>query len=159
MALTVQQIVSGLRISRSEFGRIFLAAQMDVVVSGADRQPFDAVTHAGNDQQAFTEALNWAEQKQFLDAMVRGIVNDHLEDGSITAELAEEAMANGSTDPAHKAALQAMMDLSRGFDRPEIQRYGMNLGMRWTVKVLADGALKGTGILIGPNLVLTASHV
>ncbi len=57
MAINIAQIVNALRISRSEFGRIFVQAQMALVENGDDRQPFEAVSHSGIDQKAFTEAL------------------------------------------------------------------------------------------------------
>ena len=142
MALSITQVVNGLRISRSEFGRIFVQAQMDLVANGQDRQLFEAVTHSGSDQEAFTEALNWAEQKQLLDTMLRAIVAEGLEDGSITAALTAEAIA-ANQDPGRKAALQAITDLSRGFSRPEVFYRGVNIGMRWTVKIMVDGAFKG----------------
>ena len=49
MAPSIAQIVNALRISRSEFGRIFVQAQMDLVENGEDRQLFDAVAHSGID--------------------------------------------------------------------------------------------------------------
>jgi hypothetical protein len=158
MALSIPQIVNGLKISRSEFGRIFVQAQMDLVETGEELQRFEAVTHSGIDEDAFSEALTWAEQKQFLDTMVRAIVAEGLEDGSITAALTAEAIA-ANQDPGRKAALQAITDLSRGFKQPEVFYRGVNIGMRWTVKIMVDGAFKGTGVLIGPHLVLTAWHV
>lgn len=158
MNLSIPQIVQALRISRSEFGRIFLQAQMDLVQNGEERQPFEAVTHSGIDQDAYAEALTWADQKHFLDIMVRAIAAENLEDGSITAALTADAAAT-SPDPVRKAALQAITDLSKGFLRPEVFFRGVNIGMRWTVKIMVDGAFQGTGILIGPHLVLTAWHV
>src|SRR5262249_32444311 len=80
------------------------------------------------------------------------------EDGSITEALTAEAV-DASQDPGHKAALQAITELSKGFSRPEVFFRGVNIGMRWTVKIMVDGGFKGTGILIGPHLVLTAWHV
>jgi V8-like Glu-specific endopeptidase len=158
MPLTIPEIVNALRISRSEFGRIFLQAQMNLVENGEERQLFEAVTHSGGDQEAYTEALTWAEQKHFLDTLVRAIAAENLENGSVTAALTADAAANNA-DPAIKAALQAITDQSRGFARPEVFFRGINIGMRWTVKVMVDGSFKGTGILIGPHLVLTAWHV
>jgi hypothetical protein len=158
MALTIPQIVDALRISRSEFGRVFVQAQMDLVQDPRDRTPFEAVTHAGVDRDAFTEALNWAKQSQFLDALVRAIVNAQLDDGRIAAALAAEAAA-ATQDPQRRSALQAMENVARGFARPEQAYRGFNVGMRWTVRILINNAFQGTGILIGPHLVLTAWHV
>ena len=158
MTLTIEQIAGALRISRSEFGRIFVQAQMAVAENPGERVLFDAIAHAGVDRDAFIEALRWAEQKQYLDALVRAVVAEGLEDGSITAALAAEA-ASISQDANRKAALQAITDVAKGFQRPEVLYRGVNIGMRWTVKVLIDGKSSGTGILIGPHLVLTAWHV
>jgi V8-like Glu-specific endopeptidase len=158
MALSIPQIVNALRISRSEFGRIFLQAQMGLVENGEERQLFEAVTHSGIDQEAYAEALTWADQQHFLEIMVRAIAAENLEDGSIYAALTADAAAT-SSDPARKAALQAITDLSKGFLRPEVFFRGVNIGMRWTVKIMVDGSFQGTGILIGPHLVLTAWHV
>ena len=158
MPLSIPQIVNALRISRSEFGRIFVQAQMDLVANGEDRQLFEVVARSGFDQDAFAEALTWAAQKNFLDPIVRAIVAEGLEDGSITAALTAEAMA-ANENAARRAALQAITDLARGFERPEVFFRGLNIGMRWTVKIMVDGVFQGTGILIGPHLVLTAWHV
>jgi V8-like Glu-specific endopeptidase len=158
MALTIEELVDALRISRSEFGRIFVQAQMDVVENPGDRVLFDAVSHSGVDREAFAEALRWAQQNQYLDRLVRAIVGENLEDGRITAALATEAAA-ASQDEGRKATLQAMTDRAKGFLNPEVFFRGVNIGMRWTVKILLNGAFSGTGILIGPHLVLTAWHV
>jgi hypothetical protein len=158
MALNIPDIVKALRISRSEFGRIFLQAQMDLVENGNDRQLFDAVAHSGIDQEAFSEALTWAEQKQFLEAVIRAIAFEGLEDGTITKALTAHALA-ASQDSGRTAALQAITNMSNGFTRPEVFFRGFNIGMRWTVKIIVNQAFQGTGILIGPHLVLTAWHV
>ncbi len=158
MALTIPQIVDALRISRSEFGRLFLQTQIDLVDDPRNRMPFEAVTHAGADSVAFTEGLNWAQQSGLLNVLVRAVVDEQLEDGHIAAALASEA-AGATNDPQHKSALQAMQNLAQGFARPEVAYRGFNVGMRWTVRILINNAFQGTGILIGPHLVLTAWHV
>lgn len=158
MAISIEEIVSGLKISRSEFGRIFLQAQMNTVQNPNDRVLFDAVVHSGIDQTAFKEALEWAQRTGYLEDLVRAIVAEGLEDGSITAALAREALASGGSSE-QKAALQAITNLAQGFQRPEVLYRGVNVGMRWTVRILIDGNFSGSGILIGPHLVLTAWHV
>ena len=64
MALTLDQIVDALRISRSEFGRIFVQAQIDLVANPADRILFDSVAHAADDKAAFREALSIAQDRK-----------------------------------------------------------------------------------------------
>jgi hypothetical protein len=118
MALNIPQIVNELQISRSEFGRIFLQAQMDPVENGQDRQLFEAAAHSRIDKEAFTEALTWAEQKQFLDAVVRAVAKETLEDGTITAALTAEAAA-ASQDPERKANLPRITDFARGLPTQE----------------------------------------
>jgi hypothetical protein len=86
MALTVEQIVAGLRISRGEFGRIFLQAQVDAVQNPADRASVDAVACSGVDQKAFAEALRWAQQNNYLDTIVRSVVAEGLENGSLPSQ-------------------------------------------------------------------------
>ncbi|MDQ6707961.1 MAG: serine protease, partial [Acidobacteriota bacterium] len=156
--MTLDQIVDALRISRAEFGRIFVVAQMDLVADPADRILFESVTHAADDKQAFRDALAIAQQSQFLDAFLHFISEENREDGTITQALVEDA-AKAAKNPQQQARLQAMTDFARGFQNPESIMRGMNIGMRWTVKVFVDGNPKGTGILIGPHLVLTAWHV
>jgi hypothetical protein len=158
MTITIDQIVDALRISRAEFGRIFVVAQIDLVANPADRILFESVTHAADDKEAFREALAIAQQGQFLDPFVHLISDENREDGTITKALVDDA-ASATHDPKQQARLQAMTDLARGFQNPEAIYRGMNIGMRWTVKVFVDGSPKGTGILIGPHLVMTAWHV
>jgi hypothetical protein len=158
MALTIEQITASLRITRDEFGRIFQRSQVDVMQNPADRALFEAVGTSGVDQEAFVQGLTFAQQNGFLDAIVRAVVIEGLEDGRITASLAAEA-ADATPNAERKAALQAITNVSRGFQRPEVLFHGVNVGMRWTVRILIDGTFSGTGILIGPHLVLSAWHV
>jgi Trypsin-like peptidase domain len=156
--LTIDQIVDALRISRAEFGRIFVVAQIDLVANPADRMLFEGVAKSADDKQAFREALAIAQQGQFLEPFLHLISEENREDGSITKAFIEDA-AQAAQDPQQQARLQAMTNLATGFQNPESIIRGMNIGMRWTVKVFVDGAPKGTGILIGPHLVMTAWHV
>ena len=47
--------------------------------------------HSGIDQEAYAEALTWADQQHFLEIMVRAIAAENLEDGSIYAALTADA--------------------------------------------------------------------
>ncbi len=156
MRLTIAAIADALRISRSEFGRLFLQAQAAVFDNPNDRKAFESVTQAGVDREAFEAALQWAQQKGFLPELAHAIADQGLEDGTI-AEARATAAAGGAGD--HAAALQAITDLARGYQDPKKAVRGITMGTRWTVRVLVDSAFQGTGILVGPHLVLTAWHV
>lgn len=79
MALTIDQILDGLMISRSEFQLVFLQAQIDTDQNGEDRATLEAVTNAAVDREAFRESLVWADQKGFLDSLVRIAVAESRE--------------------------------------------------------------------------------
>lgn len=148
--LTIPAIATSIRASRAEFGRLFLQAQIDFV-SPVDRVHFEAIAQSSEDVQAFTVGLTFAQTKGWLDALIDAIVDAGLDDGKIT----EAKLRRGAAGPE----LQAMTNLVAGFDNPELSWRGIASGMRWTVKVVVDAQPKGSGILIGPHLVLTAWHV
>ncbi|MBO0720271.1 MAG: trypsin-like peptidase domain-containing protein [Blastocatellia bacterium] len=150
--LPIEKIVKALRVTRTEFGNLFLQAQVDSPIS--DRKPFEAVTRKAADAEAFADALGFAQAEGWLDKLVVMIIDEGLEDGTLTQELAESAQDGGNN-----ATLQTIVDAARGFDSPYVMYRGIADGMKWTGKVLVAGVPKGTGILISPNLVLTAWHV
>src|SRR5215470_8569373 len=102
--ITMDQIVDALRISRAEFGRIFVVAQIDLVANPADRILFEGVTQLADDKQAFREALVVAQQGQFLDPFLHLISEENREDGSITKAFMDEA-AKAAQDPQQQARL------------------------------------------------------
>lgn len=156
MALTASEIAGALRISRSEFGRLFLQAQAAVFDEPNDREAFHSVTQAGVDREAFEAALQWAEQRGFLAELAHRIADEGLEDGTIAQARAAAAVAGADKNAA---VLQAITDLARGYQDPKKAVRGITMGTRWTVRVLVDNTFQGTGTLIGPHLVLTAWHV
>lgn len=152
--LPIDEIVSALKISRSEFGTCFLQAQVSFGILWAQRRTFESVTQAADDTQAYTEALKEAQLNDWLDVLVDIIVRQELETGEISRKLTEAAAKTDQT-----AELQAMVDTARGFEQPGIIYRGYNSAIRWTGKIFIDNKFQGTGVLIGPNLVLTAWHV
>ncbi|MGA9773323.1 MAG: trypsin-like peptidase domain-containing protein [Blastocatellia bacterium] len=152
--LVIEEIAKALKTSRAEFDTMFLQAQAKDGVLSADRKNFEAVVDPSlADVDAFEAALRFAEGRGWLETLVNIIIDEGLEDGSLTRQLTEAKASQG--DPA----LQAMTNLASGFEQPDIIYKGIGDGIRWTGKIIIDGAAKGTGILIGPNLVLTAWHV
>jgi hypothetical protein len=133
---------------------MFLQAQIKAGVTAGNRKHFEAVVDPSlADQDAFAVALRFALAEQWLEILVDIIIDEGLEDGSLTRELAESKANGGNVE------LQAMTNLASGFDQPDIIYRGIGDGMRWTGKIMVDGHPTGTGILISPNLVLTAWHV
>lgn len=152
--LTIDEIVSTLKISRSEFGNCFLRAQINHNVRLQERETFESVTHEADNAQAYTTALTLAEARGWLDTLVRLIDQQGLASGELSRRLFEEDV-KGSNDPQ----LQGMVNRTRNFGQPDVRYRGMGDAMRWTAKILIKGDFQGTGVLIGPNLVLTAWHV
>ncbi|WP_031364648.1 trypsin-like serine peptidase [Caballeronia sordidicola] len=152
MYLSIPEIVASLRVSRAEFARLFLQVQADEGLVPEGRVEFEGIALEGVDSEAFTTGLLHAQNKGWLKPLVHLIVQNGLEDGGMAKALIAAA-------PPGSAALNAITNAAAGFDNPEAVYRGVASGMRWTVKILVDGAAKGTGILIGPHLVLTAWHV
>ena len=150
--LTVDQILNALKTTREEFGSLFLQAQAQADVGALDRRHFEAVAASLPETEAFRTALLYAQAQGWLDVLADIIIEEGLEDGSLTRALAE-AGAGGA------AALQAMTNVARGFANPDTIIKGFGDGIRWTGKVIVDGQPNGTGVLIGPHLFLTAWHV
>jgi hypothetical protein len=152
--LTIDEIVGALKISRSEFGNCFLQAQINHSVRVEERELFEAVTQEADNAQAFATALTLAQTRGWLDTLVRLIDQQGLAGEELSRRLFEEDV-EASNDPR----LQGMANRMRNFGQPDVRYRGIGDAMRWTVKILIKGNFGGTGVLIGPNLVLTAWHV
>ena len=146
--LPIDQLVKALQLSRDEFATLFLQAQ----VGGSTRMNFEAVAQTAVGEAAFRAGLTYALEHHFLEPLIQGIIEDQREDGTIAAAILTKN-AQGS------AELQAMVDVVNGFGLPKAMAYRLLNGLKWTCKVYVDGHERGTGILVGPNLVLTAWHV
>jgi hypothetical protein len=150
--LPVAEIVPSLRTTRADFAELFLRAQAGL--QNSDRKPFDVVTDAHDDAAAFEASLTYAEGRGFLKDFVDLVVTAGLETGRLARALLEEAAPSDGV-----AELQAMANDAAGFFNPETWQRGFANGTRWTARVLIDGSFRGTGVLVSPNIVLTAWHV
>jgi hypothetical protein len=128
-------------------------AQIDAVADPSQRVAFEAVATSGVDVESFAAALQYAQANGWLEPLVHAIVEEGREDGRLTEALVKEKANAGD------AALQAIANVAAGFPQPEVAFRGYADVRHWTVKVLLDGTASGSGILIGPHLVLTAWHV
>lgn len=148
--LDPSEIAAALSTTRAEFSRLYLQAQPDAFAQ--DRYAFEVVAPQGDDRTAFGEALRFAQGKGFLERFAGLVVAANLEDGKIAQSLAG---INAQDNPA----LQAMMGVVAKFAHPHVVWRGISDAMRWTCRVEVGHAIKGTGFLVGPDLVLTAWHV
>ncbi|HEX8635319.1 MAG TPA: trypsin-like peptidase domain-containing protein [Pyrinomonadaceae bacterium] len=151
--VAIQTILDALKTTREEFGRLFLQAQAQVGIGAYDRKNFEAIALSLPDRAAYETALRYAQAQGWFDTLVNLIIEANLQNGSLTRAIAESHAGVGG------AALQAMTNLANGYSNPDIVYKGYGDGIRWTGKIIVDGVASGTGILIGPHLVLTAWHV
>src|SRR5687767_7500034 len=149
--LAVADIVPGLLTTRKDFMELFLRAQAHM--AGSQREAFDVVTQKADDAAAFTEALQDAAHRGFLEDFLDLVVNGGLATGQLVQALADDAASPAA------AQLQAITSKVRGFVDPETWQRGFANGTRWTVRILIDRQFMGTGVLVSPNMVLTAWHV
>lgn len=147
--LPARDIVQSLSATRAEFARLFLQAQIDVPAS--QRFAAEAVSQNPDRDLAFEEAIVFARNRGFLQGFLGLAVIHKLEDGRIAKALAEQHSGD--------ATLQAITNAANGFPQPHLIHRGYADAMRWTCAVQVNGQIKGTGFLVGPNLVLTAWHV
>lgn len=152
MAYSVDQIAAALKTNRREFSELFLQAQTGLPI--AKRIEFEVIAFdQADDSQAFKKAIIYAISNGFIEPLLMNIAESTLETGALLSIL-EQNTAQGNL-----GSLQAMTNLASGFLEPETMLRGFMKTNRLTGKVLIDGMPQGTGILIGPNLFLTAWHV
>jgi hypothetical protein len=148
----VDTVVAAIRASRAEFGDVFLRAQAGIRMD--NRQPFEgiaALAPSSDDRAAFREAVRFAEQGGWLADLIDELIAGDLETGALRTARVRQVKG--------EAFLQAITDVERGLADPQPLVRGLTDGMRWTAKVMIDGAARGTGVLVKPHLVLTAWHV
>lgn len=155
MALTSKEAAAAVSASRTDFARVFAEAQPTTAPPIA----FEAVAVAaseGTDADAFELAIEYAQTHGFAEALVFLLCEAGFDRGALLADLTGEALKRtdlGDLD------LQAMQNLQRGLAEPDVVVRGMKRAMRLTTRICVDGAARGTGLLVGPDLVLTAWHV
>lgn len=151
--ITVEQVVDAIRATRTEFSVAFLQAQTNSVAE--ERIAFEVVSQLVNEREAYREALLFAQGKGFFEILIDTLINISLEDGALKRL---RSGGNGAAG-AQPSTLQAMIDENLGFAQPDVMAKGYDNAIRWTGKVFIDSAFQGTGVLIGPHLLLTAWHV
>lgn len=175
--LTIGAIVEALACTRTEFDRLFLQAQTDAGIPVVQRRVFESlVTDIPDDRQAFGKALSegnraaemWRlekarqlaeegrpvelEENRFLTTFISLVALAGLENGQLTNYLLSQT-------PEGDAALEGISNPPAGFTDPLIHGKGIIKSTQFAGKVLLNGTAKGTGVLVGPHLFLTAWHV
>ena len=149
---TPSDIRRALRATRAEFARAFLQAQGSIPAEG--RVEFEAVGLSSDDGEAFDTALRYAQVGGWLDDLLDAIIDERLEDGTLSQAVLETASTrNGGGE------LQGMVNVMRGFAQPHLFYRGVADAMRWTAKVKIDGTFQGSAFLVSPHLALTPWHV
>jgi hypothetical protein len=151
----IPDIIAALQINRTEFSFLFLRAQSNI--EAGSRVDFESINpNASDDSTAFAGALAFAKQKGFLQRLLQLIADSNLETGAIAKFVLEELARQGHVP---HASLEGMTNREAGFSMPLKKAMGLINGSRWTGKVMIGARSMGTGVLIGPNLFLTAWHV
>lgn len=150
--VSVEQILEALKTTREEFGRLYVQAQVRAGIGARERIDFNGIAESLPDKIAYEKGLRESEQKGWLGEFVKLLIEENRQTGALTRVLAE-AMAPGD------AKLEAITNLAKGYEDPDVIYKGYGNGMQWTGKIIVDNVARGTGILIGPHLVLTAWHV
>ena len=148
--LTVEQIAKAIRGTRADFDVAFMQAQVAANLIDTERVRFEAIVNSADNEEAFLQALRYAQQKNWFQNLLDTIIDNRLDDGSISTAFANSAPL---------APLQAMIDAFTGFMPAHLVVKGLDQASRWTAKINIDGAPSGTGLLIANNRMLTAWHV
>src|SRR5687768_15483113 len=127
--LSVKKILSALKTNREEFKTVFLKAQ----IGSEKREDFDMITSEPIDKKAFEEALEFANNNGFLQNIADILVDESLENGSLTKALAQDATRRYSG-----SQLQAITNAIGNFTLPDIMYRGIANGMKWTGKLSID---------------------
>ena len=149
--IKIDDILKMIKANRAEFTDAFYQAQVGM----QGRVVLDSVAPDADDKKAFRAALEYARDKNWLDQLIDSLINQGLSEGLVVLIAKEQKKGKGKKD----ADLQAITNKISGFMDAFIVNRGLENGIKWTGKVMIDKQSKGTGILIGPNLFLTAWHV
>src|SRR5579863_7146516 len=154
MDYDIEKIVAALKTNRREFSTLFLQAQAEAGLLLDERINFEVVARdLTDDRKAYEQAITYALAGGFIEDFILVAARSTLEDGYLSSLLME--MPEEGSLPA----LQALNNSTRGFTDPAIHAQGILRSIHITGKVLVNGDAKGSGVLIGPNLFLTAWHV
>ena len=148
--MTTSEIVTRLRITPEEFEYLFMQAQSHLPVTS--RMWFKTVAKTALGAEALQLGLDFAQANQFLDQLLLQIVSQERADATLTTFVLKKG---GETS----SPLQSILDAAQGFDDPLLMAQRLSQGAKWVCKIHIDDLVCGTGVLIKPNLVLTAYHV
>lgn len=146
--MQVVNIVKLLRINRTDFDLLFRQAQEFVP---GERVRFEAIAYSAVSDEAFGLGIAYAQRNGFLDLLVQLLIDNELADPALVNYFLKQ--------PKRQADLQTITDPTQAFDDPNILGLRLIQHSKWVCKVCIDGVSAGTGLLIGPDLVLTAYHV
>lgn len=149
--MTTDQILDALQITREQFGNLLLRAQEGKAVNEIYRIESSAES---DDRAAFRYAIEHVRKNGTLGKFLLLIFKAGFDNG----RLADYLLPPSDADH-HKSELQAFTNYTHGFSDPITAINGLRNATRWTCKVYVNNVPTGTGVLIGPNLVLTAWHV
>ncbi|SER90712.1 trypsin-like serine peptidase [Pedobacter rhizosphaerae] len=151
MNISPADALSALKTTRREFGAMFIQAQNRLPIN--ERYELETIAiDTTDDPSALLKALGYAQINQFYEPLLTLIVQSGLESGMIA-----QAMIDQNTS-INQTTLQSIAN-ANGFTEPHTYYQGIAKGMKWTGKLIIPGQHAGTGILIGPNLFLSAWHV
>lgn len=146
--LTLEKIVDALTpAARAGFSDLYYQAQIGIAAD--QRQEYKGITDGSNERQSFIDALARASAGKWLEDFIELLIEKGIAGGEIVADYA-------SREPGQK--LHAMINSSRGYSYPLQIQQGIADATRYTAKVMYNGVATGTGVLIRPDLVLTAWH-
>lgn len=151
--LTIEEIAKSIRATRADFDVAFMQAQVAAGLVDTERHRFEAIATSPDNEEAFRQALRYAQQKNWFDDLIDAILANRLDDGRIATALANAAPG---------APLQQMINAFAGFMPAHVAVRGLDQTSRWTGKIVVNGpngTSSGSGVLIANNRMLTAWHV
>ena len=145
----LSQVSEALNCTIEAFSNAFMQAQTERL---ADiRTSLEAVADFSDEKSQFMAGLEFALENNFYNKLLDILIDENL----INNEMLKVLANNGHPD----IYLQAMRNDFPDFIQPGFELRGNRDAMRWTGKVTVDGVELGSGVLIGPDLFLTAWHV
>lgn len=150
---TIENIINSITTNRREFGVFFLQAQSHL--PRPNRYSLEAIADVADEREAFRIALQFAQSRGWLEDFIAVIIEERKHDGTLT----DPARVVAGPQTPFRSGLQAIVAASKGQINPILASTHLPRAMRATGKILIDGVSTGTGVLIGPDLVLTAWHV
>lgn len=147
--LLAPRLAKRLVATRAAFAAAFALAQQRAGLT--EPVDFKLVGTDLGDLAAFTQGLAHAAEKGWYKYLLAVCVEQEL----LPLQLAGKGKRRRKTP----VELQSIVDVDSGFARGEIELPGYFRLSRQTCRILIAGDPAGTGVLVAPNIVLTAWHV